>query len=39
MAQIFDELLKYVGNDLDMWEMAKICGGSLKYLRNGLNIC
>ena len=24
------------GNDVDMWEMAKICGKWLKYLTNGL---
>ena len=27
---------KYVGNDVDKWEMAKICGKWLKYLTNGL---
>ena len=24
------------GNDVDLWEMAKICGKWLKYLTNGL---
>ena len=27
---------KYVGNNVDMWEMAKIYGKWLKYLKNGL---
>ena len=26
MAQIFEKRLNYVGNDLDLWEMAQICG-------------
>ena len=25
-----------MGNDVDLWEMAKICGKWLKYLTNGL---
>ena len=25
-----------MGNDEDLWEMAKICGKWLKYLTNGL---
>ena len=25
-AQAFEKRLNYVGNDLDLWEMAKICG-------------
>ena len=29
---------KYVRNDVDLWEMAKIYGNWLKYLTNGLNI-
>ena len=29
------ETVKYVGNDVDLWEMAKICGKWLKYLTNG----
>ena len=29
------KMLKYVGNDVDLWEMAKICGKWLKYLTNG----
>ena len=26
MAQVFEKRLNYVGNDLDVWEMAQICG-------------
>ena len=26
MAQVFEKQLNYVGNDLDLWEMAQICG-------------
>ena len=26
MAQVFEKRLNYVGNDLDLWEMAEICG-------------
>ena len=26
-----------MGNDIDMWEMEKICGKWLRYLANGLN--
>ena len=26
MAQAFEKRLNYVGNDLDLWEMAQICG-------------
>ena len=27
-----------MGNDVDLWEMAEICGKWLKYLTNGLNM-
>ena len=30
--------LKYVGNDVDLCEIAKIYGKWLKYLPNGLNL-
>ena len=30
------EIQKNMGNDVDMWELAKICGTWLKYLTNGL---
>ena len=26
MAQVFQKRLKYVENDVDLWEMAQICG-------------
>ena len=26
MAHVFEKLLNYVGNDLDLWEMVQICG-------------
>ena len=26
MAYVFEKRLKYVRNDVDMWEMDKICG-------------
>ena len=26
MAQVLEKRLNYVGNDLDLWEMAQICG-------------
>ena len=26
IAQVFEKRLNYVGNDLDLWEMAQICG-------------
>ena len=25
---MFEKRPKYVGNDVDLWEMAQICGGS-----------
>ena len=26
MAEVFQKRLKYVGNDVDLWELAQICG-------------
>ena len=26
MAQVFEKRLNFVGNDLDVWEIAQICG-------------
>ena len=26
LAQLFEKLLKYLGNDVDLWEMAQMCG-------------
>ena len=31
MAQVFEKRLNYVGNDLDVFEMAQICG-EMTYL-------
>ena len=33
---MFEKRLKYVGNDVDLWEIAKICGKWLKNVINGL---
>ena len=38
MAQVFEKRLKYVGIDVDLWEIAKICWKWLKYIINGLTI-
>ena len=38
MAYVFEKRLKYVGNDVDLWEMAKIYRKCLKYLIYGLNM-
>ena len=32
MAQVFEKRLNYVGNDLDLWEMAQICVEITKLL-------
>ena len=37
MAQVFDNRLKYVGNLLEIWEMAKIFGKWLRYMKQGLS--
>ena len=26
LAELFEKRPKYVGNDVDLWEMAQICG-------------
>ena len=36
MAEVFDKRLKYVVNDVDMWEMALIFDKWLKYVGNDL---
>ena len=36
MAEVFEKRLTYVGTDVDLWEIAKICGEWLKYLMKGL---
>ena len=38
MAKIFDKRLKYVGNDLEIWEMAKIFGKWLRDIDHGLRV-
>ena len=38
MAQVFQKRLKYVGNDVALWEVPKRYGKGLKHLTNGLNI-
>ena len=38
LAKVFEKRLKYVGNDVDLWEMAQIYGKWLKYLTKGLNM-
>ena len=38
MTYVLEYRLKYVGNDVDLWEIAKICGKWFKYLINGLNM-
>ena len=45
MALVFEKGLKYVGNDVDMWDMDNICGEmayafekELKYVGNDLEI-
>ena len=38
MAYVFDKRLKYVGIDLEIWEMAKIFVKWLKYMGYGLSI-
>ena len=45
MTQVFEKWLNYVGNDLDLWEMAEICGEMteifekrLKNVENDLEI-
>ena len=38
MAYVFDKRLKYVGIDLEIWEMAKIFVKWLKYMGYELSI-
>ena len=46
MAPVFEKRLNYVANDLDVWEMAQICGEMTelfdkrpKNVENDLEIC
>ena len=32
MAYVLEKRLTYVGNDVDLWEMAKIYGKWLRYM-------
>ena len=34
---MFEKRLKYVGNDVDLWEMDQICG-EMTYLTNSLKM-
>ena len=36
VGKVFETRLKYVGNDVDLWEMAKKYGKWLKCLTNAL---
>ena len=36
MAYVFEKRLIYVGNDVDLLEIAEMCGKWLKYLIHGL---
>ena len=38
MAYEFDKRLKYVGNDVYMWERAKAFEKRLKYVRNDVEL-
>ena len=35
---MFEKRLKYVGNDVDLWEMAQICGKSRRSVGNDSNM-
>ena len=36
MVQVFEKRLNYVENDVDMWEMAQICGEMTELFDNRL---
>ena len=36
MAKVFEKRVKHVGNEVDLWEIGKICVKQLKYLINDL---
>ena len=38
MAEVFEKRLKYMGNDLEIWEMAKIFGKWFRYMVLALSI-
>ena len=35
---VFEKRLKYVGNDLENWEMGKLFGKCLRYMGHGFSI-
>ena len=46
LAKVFEKRLKYVGNDVDLWQMSQICGEMaqlfdkrLKNVEDDLEIC
>ena len=38
MTEVFDKRLKYVENDLEIWDMAKIFLKWFRYMGNDLSI-
>ena len=38
MALAFDKRLKYVRNDLEIWEISKMLGKWLRYMAHGSSI-
>ena len=38
MAEVFEKRLKCVGNDVHLWEMAKVYDKGPKYLTNGFDL-
>ena len=37
-AKVLQVWYKYVANDLNILNMASMCGGRLKYIRNGFTM-
>ena len=37
-AEVFEVLHKYIAHDLNIFNMASMCGKWLKYLRNGFTM-
>ena len=37
LAKVFEKRPKYVGNDVDLWDMFQICG-EINYLTNCLKM-
>ena len=38
MPYVFEKRIKYMGNDVDIWEMAKIFLKLLRYLEQSSNL-